>query len=42
MVNNSIGLLITRSLHHHKHQLRDFFNTHACLQQLRFGQWEDR
>ena len=28
MVNNSICLLITRSLHHHKHQLRDFFNTH--------------
>ena len=31
-VKNSIensGLLITRTLHRHKHQLRDFFNRHA-------------
>ena len=37
MVNSSIensGLLITRTLHPHKHQLRDFFNRHVCLQQL--------
>src|SRR5713101_5834087 len=37
MVKSSIensGLLITRTLHRHKHQLRDFFNTHACYQQL--------
>jgi hypothetical protein len=34
MVNNSIGLLITRSLHHHKHQLRDFFNTHRRYHSL--------
>jgi hypothetical protein len=37
MVNSSIeysGLLITRTLQRYKHQLRDFFNTHACYQQL--------
>jgi len=37
MVNRSIefsGLLITPTLHHYKHQLRDFFNRHACLRQL--------
>jgi hypothetical protein len=31
MVNGSIGnsdLLITRTWHRHKHQLRDFFNSH--------------
>ena len=34
MVNSSIeysGLLITRTLHRHKHQLRDFFNRHRRL-----------
>jgi len=31
-IENS-GLLITRTLHRHKHQLRDFFNRHACLRQ---------
>ena len=33
MVNSSIeysGLLITRTLQPDKHQLRDFFNRHAC------------
>jgi hypothetical protein len=37
MVNSSIeysGLLITRTLQPDKHQLRDFFNRHACSQQL--------
>ena len=37
-INSSIGnsgLLISRTLHHRKHQLRDFFNRHACLRQLR-------
>ena len=41
MVNSSIeysGLLITRTLHRYKHQLRDFFNRHAWFQQLRFQQ----
>jgi len=36
MVKSSIensDLLITRTLHRHKHQLRDFFNRHACYQQ---------
>jgi hypothetical protein len=36
MVNSIIensGLLITRTLHHHKHQLRDFFNRHNCCYQ---------
>src|SRR5450755_1976961 len=31
-IRNS-GLLITRTLRRRKHQLRDFFNRHACLQQ---------
>src|SRR5207248_5121356 len=33
MVKSSIeysGLLITRTFHRYKHQLRDFFNRHAC------------
>jgi hypothetical protein len=29
-IGNS-GLLITRTLHRHKHQLKDFFNRHVCL-----------
>ena len=36
MMNSSIeysGLLITRTLHRHKHQLRDFFNRHASYHQ---------
>jgi len=40
MVNSSIGnsgLLITRTLHRHKHQLRDFFNRHACFRKLTFA-----
>jgi hypothetical protein len=40
MVKSSIensGLLITRTLRRHKHQVRDFFNRHACLQQLRIS-----
>ncbi len=34
-MNSSIKnsrLLITGTLLHHKHQLRHFFNSHACLQ----------
>jgi hypothetical protein len=37
MVNSSIGnsgLLMTRTLHRHKHQVRDFFNRHPCLRKL--------
>src|SRR5215472_13103445 len=37
IVNSSIdysGLLITRTLHPYKHQLRDFFNRHAYSRQL--------
>jgi len=36
-IKNS-GLLITRTLHRHKHQLRDFFNRHvltSTIHQLR-------
>ena len=38
MVNSSIeysGLLITRTFHRYKHQLRDFFNRHRRLRSLR-------
>jgi len=38
-MNSSIKnprLLITGTLLPHKHQLRDFFNRYACLQQLTF------
>jgi hypothetical protein len=37
IVNSSIeysGLLITRTLHPDKHQLRDFFNRHNCYREL--------
>jgi len=39
IVHSSIeysGLLITRTLQPHKHQLRDFFNRHAWFRQLDF------
>ena len=39
-MNSSIKnsrLLITGTLLHHKHQLRDFFNRYGILQQLRLG-----
>jgi hypothetical protein len=37
IVNSSIeysGLLITRTSHPYKHRLSDFFNRHACFEQL--------
>jgi hypothetical protein len=39
MVKSSIensGLLITRTLHRHKHQLRDFFNRHNRFLYLKY------
>src|SRR6266850_7556454 len=39
-INSAIGnsgLLITRTLHRHKHQLRDFFNRHTCIRQCTTG-----
>jgi len=43
MMNSSIedsGLLITRTLQRHKHQLRDFFNRHDCCRKFRQFPWK--